>query len=140
MMLYEVQRISAVCWRVATYFALKVLRSNLRFDLTLPLTKACARAQVGAAIQECKDAGIRVIMITGDNKLTAEAVARDIGIFDANTDVAAKSITGVPDVSVPDWNLIPMPTILKCAQSQDLVLEMYYYERSPISINMNEAP
>ena len=51
--------------------------------------------QVGAAIQECKDAGIRVIMITGDNKLTAEAVARDIGIFDANTDVAAKSITGV---------------------------------------------
>ena len=50
--------------------------------------------QVGAAIQECKDAGIRVIMITGDNKLTAEAVARDIGIFDANTDVAAKSMTG----------------------------------------------
>lgn len=57
---------------------------------------------MGAAIQECKDAGIRVIMITGDNKLTAEAVARDIGIFDANTDVAAKSITGVPDTTMPD--------------------------------------
>lgn len=53
-------------------------------------------AQVGEAIQECKDAGIRVIMITGDNKLTAEAVARDIGIFDADTDVSTKSITGAP--------------------------------------------
>jgi len=46
------------------------------------------------AIAECKDAGIRVIMITGDNKLTAEAVARDIGIFGPETDVSGRSITG----------------------------------------------
>ncbi len=52
------------------------------------------RLQVTNAIAECKDAGIRVIMITGDNKLTAEAVARDIGIFGPETDVSGRSITG----------------------------------------------
>jgi magnesium-transporting ATPase (P-type) len=46
------------------------------------------------AIAECKDAGIRVIMITGDNKLTAEAVARDIGIFGPDSDVSGRSMTG----------------------------------------------
>ncbi len=33
------------------------------------------------AIQECKRAGIQVVMITGDHKLTAMAVAREMGIL-----------------------------------------------------------
>ena len=59
------------------------------------ITTVLTVAQVTDAIAECKDAGIRVIMITGDNKLTAEAVARDIGIFGPQTDVSGRSITGV---------------------------------------------
>ncbi|MDZ4763743.1 MAG: cation-translocating P-type ATPase [Chloroflexota bacterium] len=43
-----------------------------------------ARPEAKAAVQTAKDAGIRPIMITGDHALTAEAIARDLGIADAN--------------------------------------------------------
>jgi Ca2+-transporting ATPase len=38
------------------------------------------RPEVKELIQQCRDSGIRVIMITGDHAVTAGAVARDIGI------------------------------------------------------------
>lgn len=39
------------------------------------------REEVKHAIKTCHDAGIRVIMITGDHKLTAQAIAKELGIY-----------------------------------------------------------
>jgi len=39
------------------------------------------RPEVKAAIEECRDAGIRPIMITGDHKDTAVAIAKELGII-----------------------------------------------------------
>lgn len=42
------------------------------------------REEVKDAIQLCKNAGIKVVMITGDHKSTAMAVARELGLIDEN--------------------------------------------------------
>ncbi len=39
------------------------------------------RAEVKDAVRKCDEAGIKTVMITGDHKLTAEAVAKELGIL-----------------------------------------------------------
>uniref|UniRef100_A0A673GIE1 Calcium-transporting ATPase n=1 Tax=Sinocyclocheilus rhinocerous TaxID=307959 RepID=A0A673GIE1_9TELE len=52
------------------------------------------RAEVAASIKLCRQAGIRVIMITGDNKGTAVAICRRVGIFGEDNDVSQMAYTG----------------------------------------------
>jgi P-type Ca2+ transporter type 2C len=40
------------------------------------------REEVEAAVQKCRAAGIRIVMITGDYGLTGESIARQVGILD----------------------------------------------------------
>ena len=59
------------------------------------------RPEVKAAIEECRSAGIRAVMITGDHKDTAVAIAKELGII---TD-ASQAITGAELDNIPDEEL-----------------------------------
>jgi len=60
------------------------------------------RKEVMPAIALCREAGIRVIMITGDNKGTAIAICRRIGIFSEDEDVTGRAYTGREFDDLPD--------------------------------------
>lgn len=60
-----------------------------------------ARPEVLQAVETCKTAGIRAVMITGDHKVTAVAIADEIGIYDENH----KAVTGTQLEDIEDQTL-----------------------------------
>lgn len=59
------------------------------------------RPEVLPAIQTCKKAGIRTVMITGDHQITAEAIARQLGILPKNGQVIdGKQLSAMDDAEL----------------------------------------
>lgn len=49
------------------------------------------RPEIKRAVKVCKDAGITVRMVTGDNLLTATAIAKDSGILPPDPEISSTS-------------------------------------------------
>ena len=56
------------------------------------------RPEVKAAIAQCREAGIRPVMITGDHKDTAVAIAKELGIItDSSQAITGAELDGISD-------------------------------------------
>ncbi len=58
------------------------------------------RLEVRSAVATCKTAGIRVVMITGDHPVTAEAVARELGIANGGRTVTGPELSAMSDADL----------------------------------------
>jgi Ca2+-transporting ATPase len=63
------------------------------------------REEVKKAIRDCHASGIRTVMVTGDHKLTAAAIARELGILggDGTRDLKALEGRELDKMSDADW-------------------------------------
>ena len=58
------------------------------------------RAEVPAAVRACREAGVRVLMITGDHPTTAAAIARAAGLADAGQVLTGPEIAGLSELAL----------------------------------------
>jgi Ca2+-transporting ATPase len=58
------------------------------------------RSEAKAAVATCKSAGIKAVMITGDHPLTAQAIARELGILQAGRVVSGAELEAMNDVEL----------------------------------------
>ncbi|MCO7137424.1 cation-translocating P-type ATPase [[Clostridium] leptum] len=95
-------------------FAMKTLSSvpeededNLEFDMTFIGAVGMIdppRREVAESIRTCREAGIRTIMITGDHKVTAMAIAKELGIYqDGNTVLSGDELDAMTDQELDQW-------------------------------------
>ncbi len=72
------------------------------------------RAEVPAALAECRRAGVRVIMMTGDHPATARAIAQQVGLSDRPEVITGDEITAMDDAALRER----MRTVDLCARLQ----------------------
>ncbi len=62
------------------------------------------REEVKVAVEQCRAAGIRPVMITGDHPATAKAIARELGILDATSGeaVSGRELDALDDDALAD--------------------------------------
>jgi Ca2+-transporting ATPase len=61
------------------------------------------RPEVSAAVQRCRDAGIRPVMVTGDHRATGHAIARELGIArDGDAAIEGRELDAMSDAELAD--------------------------------------
>jgi P-type Ca2+ transporter type 2C len=99
------------------------------------------RSEAKAAIAECKSAGVRVRMITGDHATTAAAIGKELGL-------EGRAFTGAEFAAIPDEELItqlPDISVIARVAPEDKVRLVRLLQRSDNIVAMtgdgvNDAP
>ncbi len=100
-------RVIAVAYKEVPPDTNEITHSDVESDLTVAGLQGMIdppRPEAMEAIEGCKEAGIRVVMITGDHAITARAIAKNLGIA-TDTD---KVLTGQDLGAMTDDDLFPM--------------------------------
>ncbi len=80
------ERVLALAWRHLAAGARDYEEENLTL-WGLAIIKDPLRREVSGAIDQCRQAGIRVMMVTGDNPYTARSIAGDLGLMEEGDEV-----------------------------------------------------
>lgn len=105
------------------------------------------REEVRESIRECHDAGIRVVMVTGDHTETAKHIARRIGLTtkENETVIHGKNLAGVEQLSGnEETSLLHANIFTRVSPKQKLDLIKLYQEKGWIvgmtGDGVNDAP
>ena len=111
-------RVLAVAYKKIKNFSNQTrLETNMEMLGLIGITDP-PRAEVKEAISICKEAKIRPIMITGDNPITAKAIAKELGIIEENSIiVTSKQLSYISDSDLE--NQIQNIAIIARATPQD---------------------
>lgn len=105
------------------------------------------REEVPEAIRQCREAGIEVVMVTGDHPATAKAIGRQLGIIDSNKAevVLGKDMQDLEKLSATDksrWS--DTKIFARVSPKQKLDLVSVFQERKAIvgmtGDGVNDAP
>lgn len=81
----EALRVLGCAYKVIDHFPSKEEMKNIENNLTFIGMVGMIdppRQEAKVAVEKCKTAGIKTVMITGDHKITATAIARELGILE----------------------------------------------------------
>ena len=98
-----------------------------------------AREGVAEAIGRCHDAGIRVVMVTGDHGVTARAIAADVGLCNADAPWRSGAALDVEPIDVGDCDVFA-----RVSPEQKLRLVEYFQRQGDVVAmtgdGVNDAP
>lgn len=110
-----------------------------------------ARQDAPEAISECRDAGIRVVMVTGDQPLTALAVAREVNLVSDGEVGEADGVLQGAELEDPEgWSdedrerILKAPVFARVSPRQKLnLIELYQDQGDLVAMTgdgVNDAP
>lgn len=138
-------------FRVVAYAINGNAGHSLSYNSIPPLTfvgffaiKDALRPEVIPAMEKVASAGMRAVMITGDHPLTAEAIARDAGIFHEGDAIITGEDIDIMDDEILSANLASVSVFARVTPEHKLRIIQAYRKRGEIVAmtgdGVNDAP